>query len=633
MICAGVLLYLLFEDEDRIERYIKMIVVWVCFCYITTEVLSVIEAVTRRGVAVCWLGINIILILVVIWKYRKMIELPWLGRFRCKISLKAISFCTFTLILIVMAIRTVPYNYDSMTYHLPRIYHWIQNASVSHYATHIDRQVANPILSEFINLHICVLWGKSDQLFNLLQCCSYLTNGILVYYIAKEIKCSGKYCLMAAILFYTMPIAFAEAFSTQVDNFSSLFLLCFVYIIIKLLNPDEKLVLDKITWTRVMILGFCVAFGYLSKPSVCVGMVFFALWLLCTVIKRKDRIVILGIYLLTACLVLVGMLLPTCMRNLRTFGALLAPVTSETRLVGTINPRYVFVNFVKNFAFNMSTVWIATLNDRIVQVVKGFAQLLNVDIDNIVIAGAGRSYMLNSPQNYDHDFAVNPVIMYLFIGCIIVYMVHNRKRWLKGQQNQYFLFASLSFLFFCIIARWEPYNSRYMIGFFGVLCPAMVAQMQKICTEKKERCIRIETIIYLLCFFEFCGLLLYHGEKAISSQRRDGSYYMSGNNVYANYEEITDKINENLYQNIGLMIGDDKWEYPYWVLLDNVNNIEHVNVMNPTQKYEEWDFIPDVIIVEDYEMSGDILQCHGWEYQKIMVSSNEQISLWERISG
>lgn len=632
MICACILFYLLFNEEDCIERYIKMIVAWVFSCYVSTEALSMVEAVTRRGIGVFWIGIDILVLLGVVWKYRKKDKKPFSLLKNSKMNGKMLSFCAFAIVLIVMAIKTVPYNYDSMTYHLPRIYHWLQNESVSHYATHIDRQVANPVLSEFVNLHICALWGGSDRLFNLLQCCSYLTNGILVYYIAKEIGCLEKYCLIASVLFYTMPIAFAEAFSTQVDNFSSLFLLCFVYIILKLLNPAERLMLNRTTWSRVIILSFCVAFGYLSKPSVCVGMAFFALWLLFVVIKRKDQMITVAIYFLTACLILGGLLLPTCLRNLHTFGALLAPVTSETRLVGTTNPRYMLVNFVKNFVFNMSTVWIATLNDHIVQGVKGFAQLLNVDIDNIVIAGAGRSYMLNSPQNYDHDFAVNPVIMYLFIICVIIYVIHNRKHWLKGQQNQYMIFTSASFLMFCIIARWEPYNSRYMIGFFGILCPAVVAQLQQICEGGREvRFIRIQTVIYLLCFFEFCGLLFYHGEKAISSERRDGSYYMSGNNVYADYEEITDKINENSYQNIGLMLGDNKWEYPYWVLLDNANNIEHVNVMNPTEKYEKWDFTPDVIIAEDYQISGDIVQCHGSQYQKIMTGSNEQISLWERI--
>jgi len=59
-----------------------------------------------------------------------------------------------------MAMRIVPYNWDSLTYHLPRIMHWVQNKSVAHYATNIDRQIASPPLAEFINLHIYLLMGK-----------------------------------------------------------------------------------------------------------------------------------------------------------------------------------------------------------------------------------------------------------------------------------------------------------------------------------------------------------------------------------------------------------------------------------------------------------------------------------------
>lgn len=127
--------------------------------------------------------------------------------------------------MMLFAIATNPYNWDSMTYHLARLFHWAQNQSVNYYATWIDRQVASPVGAAYGNLHVYILSGRRDIFVNLLQCCSYLTNGVLVFYIAKKLGCAVKYCYIALISFYTMPIAFAEALTTQVDNFSALWML------------------------------------------------------------------------------------------------------------------------------------------------------------------------------------------------------------------------------------------------------------------------------------------------------------------------------------------------------------------------------------------------------------------------
>ena len=86
-----------------------------------------------------------------------------------------------------LALKTMPYNWDSMTYHMPRVFHWLQNGSVAHYATNIGRQVASPVLGAYVNLHVYALAGGNDLFVNLLQSVSYLSSGILVYAIAGKI--------------------------------------------------------------------------------------------------------------------------------------------------------------------------------------------------------------------------------------------------------------------------------------------------------------------------------------------------------------------------------------------------------------------------------------------------------------
>src|SRR6185436_4583982 len=67
-----------------------------------------------------------------------------------------------------IALLAPPNNWDSMTYHMPRVAHWAQAGSVAHYPTHILRQLWLGPWAEFGILHLYVLAG-GDRLANLVQ--------------------------------------------------------------------------------------------------------------------------------------------------------------------------------------------------------------------------------------------------------------------------------------------------------------------------------------------------------------------------------------------------------------------------------------------------------------------------------
>lgn len=633
MISAVILFNILIKTEDKVEGYINSVIVWTLLCFTMTESLSVFRAISAVNLWLCWIGIDAVLLVLNLFKYRKF---DWKQEFyrlrKIQISKKAIVWGIFAVGMIYLALKTVPYNWDSMTYHLPRVVHWLQNGTVEHYATHNDRQVANPVLGAFINLHVCAMVNGNDFFVNLLQCCSYLTNGILVYHIARKIKCSTKYCVMAAVLFYSMPIAFAEALTTQVDNFSALWMLSFVYLLLNLLKSEEKIAFDRKTLLRVIGLSFCIAFGYMAKPSIGFGMLFFALWLLIVVVRRKDRIVVLATYLVIAGGILTAVVSPEICRNFETYNALSSPGTGQRQLIGTTQKRYVFVNGVKNFTFNMPTVWIYNSSDIIWKYTVRLARALDIELDDPAISEDGREFEVRSPQDYGHDTAVNPVIVWLMIGSFFCLILKNRKKHWTEMKNQYFIIASLAFIFFCVVLRWEPFVSRYMLSYLAVLCPAVSGQMEMLFDGRNDRNrrneIRFTAIFYFLCISEFVGLMYYHG-KIASNQTGDEGYFTNRWEIAESYQILADLVNDEGYRNVGLLMGGDSYEYPLLVMLNDYERIEHVNVENATGKYENQNFVPDIIIAVDYDLPEGMVICHDNVY-KATEEIDENICLLDK---
>lgn len=631
MLCAVILFYLLSRIEDKMERYINAVVMWTLYCFIVTEVLSLFHAVGVIPLWICWIGLDIVLFLCFVLQQKgKFAGIRRQFHIKKYIKKKEIVFGLFAFLMIFLAFKTIPYNWDSMTYHLPRIFHWLQNGTVAHYATHNDRQVSSPILGAFVNLHVYAMMNKNDIFLNMLQCSTFLANGIIVYNIARKVHCSMRYCLMASILFYTMPIAFAEALSTQVDNYAAFWMLCFTYIILDFLDMQKKIYLEKNTFGRVLMLSLCVAFGYLSKPSVGFGMLLMVVWLLILVIKRKDKISVLVPYFLVACGVLTLILAPEFLRNIETFHALSSPGTGQRQLIGSHHPKHILVNLVKNFTYNMPTIYVYNSSQIIWKYVMRFSKLLEIDINNPAISEDGREFQVRDPQNYGNSTAVNPLIMWLIIFCIILFLLYNVRKGINKIENQYFIITVISFIVFCAVLRWEPFVSRYMISYFAVLCPAIAIQLEVFFKSKKQAAFEAEnkflTVFYFLCIVEFMGLVYYHGKIALEQNENTG-YFFSRNEISEDYKELAEVLNKQEYDNIGLLTGSDSYEYPLVSMLEGYEKMEHVNVDNMTSKYEDTKFIPDIIIALNYDMPKDVLVCHGYEYEVSNVFS-EEVFIW-----
>lgn len=538
---------------------------------------------------------------------------------RCSFKWHYIILIFIALVSLYFAIKTRPYNWDSMTYHLSRVAHWTKNKSVGHYSTNIVRQIASPVLAEFVVVQTYILCRGSDVFVNVVQSMSFITNAIIIYGIAKKLNCKSSYCFLASFLYMTTPIAFAESTTTQVDNFAALWMLIFVYFIIDLVEISNKIQHDNETISNVIVLGNCVAFGYLCKPTVSISMLIFASWLLIVCIIRKDkflRLLNLAVYALPGMLIPIGI---EVARNIHTFGKIASPITGARQLIGTLSPTYVFVNCIKNITYNLPNIYDTNSPQKIFNFVHKLAACLNVVINDPSISEDGVEFYVFPARTYTIDSAINPIIVILALLCIIWIIYNCKRKKLLEISTGFSVVSILAFVVFCAVLRWEPFVSRYMISYLALLCIVVCVQVQSIEENGKFRnwSYALVGIIYFSSFVELYGLINFYKtrcEMSISVNKEE-SYFIDNPNEYEDYAFVVNYIKDNGYKNIGFFCLENHYEYPLIKMLeDDIEKFEHVGVSEETLMYEDSNYIPDCIFVNGQYIQ-DTFTYHNTKYK------------------
>lgn len=600
MICCFILLYLLFcSEKGRAFALSAAVVVWTLILFAMTEIFSCFHIIRQLPLLLGWAGVDLCL-LCCQWKsIAGRVKQGFSPRFFWERK-EWFFLGLIGMAVLVMALRTVPYNWDSQTYHLPRIMHWAQNGSVEHYATNILRQVSSPVLAEFVNLHVYVLTGR-DLLFNLLQCVSFLLGVFLIYEICGRLGGGRESCFLSALLYLSMPIGFAEALTTQVDLYAALMLLVYVRLLMELIPEDRKLTASRENCGLVVLLSLSVAFGYLIKPSVLFGMLVFAVWLLLVCIRRRDALKEILRLLCCAVPCLLAVLIPEFVRNYHTFHALASAGTGQRQLVGTLQPSYLLINFMKNLVYNLPVRFWKGGSETLAAVVGNMADLLGVELNASSISEDGRVFALHSAGEYRHDMALNPLIVWLFLICIVLLVLRRllRKGQLTRVQRGFFFSAAASFLVFCMFLRWEPFVSRYMTSYLALLCPLIAVSVQELLRKISVRGARCAVFAVLVgcCLAELLGAAWYHVDMCRSDKAgmRPVGYFASRGTYHA-HAELCQAVTERGCRRIGLYMTEDSYEYPLWRMLVGAEEFEHVGVTNETQSLQRTDFVPDCII-------------------------------------
>ncbi len=131
----------------------------------------------------------------------------------------------------VIALIAPPDTFDSMTYHMARVSHWIQNGNVFFYPTSILRQLYMPPWAEFAIAHFQILSG-TDRFANIVQWFAMAGSILGISLITAQLGASLKGQIFSAVFCSTIPMGILQGSSTQTDYVVTFWIVCLIYYIL-----------------------------------------------------------------------------------------------------------------------------------------------------------------------------------------------------------------------------------------------------------------------------------------------------------------------------------------------------------------------------------------------------------------
>ena len=537
-----------------------------------TEFLSLFGALHGVGVWVAWVVVAVGAI--VVWYKADRIEIEK-ERAELEPFLKVLVVSIVAIIVLtgLIAFIAPTNNWDSMTYHMARVVHWMQNQSVAHYPTNILRQVAMPPWAEFAITHLQIM-SHGDRFANLVQWFSMAGSVVGVSLIARCFGAKARAQVFSAVIAATIPMGIVEASSTQNDYVAAFWLVGFVYYGLKW---RERPVL-----VYALGAGASLALAILTKGTAYIYALPFLLWFVFSVFKSLGFRT-LGQAALMA-LVIIVINSGHYIRNIDLFGT---PVSSAGLKFSNeiFGPSVLISNLSRNIAIHLSTPS-ETVNKATESVVTGLHSSLGISVSDPRTTWRGKSFYVEKLSTHE-DRSQNTLHFILIIVSIVLFFSSRRFRG-PPELRLYPAMLVLSFLLFCFFLKWQPWHSRLHLPLFVLASPFAALVLARVSIERIANATVVVLLLAALPWLFYNELRPVIARENIINTSRIDQYFKYRPHLKEPYIHTTDSIRASGCMDVGIKIGYEDWEYPFWVLLNERDEagesvrIEHVNIENVT---------------------------------------------------
>jgi hypothetical protein len=523
---------------------------------LSTEALSLFNALTRRGVGLVWLAAAMV-VGVHLWRRRGTLAMPSLPAGVIARVLSA-SVVVLVAVLGLVALAVPPNTWDAMTYHVARVAHWAQQGSVAHYHTTIPRQLFQPPGASFVTLNLYLL-AQGDRWINLVQWASMVGSLVGVATLAALLGGGTRARVLAVTVAATIPIGVLEATTAQNDYVEAFWLVCLAVFVLAGQGP--------------VLVGFALGLALLTKGS---GYPFaaplVAWWGVDVIARKRGRAVgTLAIVGLLAVAVNAGYYT----RNLAWYGAPLGP--SRDGAFVYANERHGVLPLIsvamRNLAMHAATPWPA-INARVTRVVEWLHGWAGLDVNDPSTTWYQTRFAIG-PLRATEDVASNGVHLVLIGMSFGAALIWRRPRTLAI----YTVALVLSFLAFSAIFRWQPWHTRLELPLFVLAAPVVGLALDRRRLMGPLVGVGLLAVAWVTLLFNATRPPI--GGRDVFRTERTEQFFVGRRDLGAGYRAAASRIKSLGCRRVAVWFEGDAPEYPLWVLTGapwNGVRIEHLNM-------------------------------------------------------
>ena len=631
--CFALIYVTVLHDSPRVAHrpdprssFLLASVIWGVILTAFTEALSMAHSLTRGSLSAAW-ALACVASAVVYYRRRARQERRRLldGVSGMPTSLAWLLFGAGVIVLTVglIGLLAPPNNWDSMTYHMSRVAHWIQNRSVAHYPTNIPRQLQLAPWAEFAVMNFQLLTG-GDRFANTVQWFG-MAGGLLgVSLIAQQLGAGVVGQVFAVVFAVTIPMGILQGSSAQNDHVVSFWVICLVYYALSAVKQNRY------DLSVSLLMGASVGLAALTKSTAYVYALPFIIWTLWSAAKRLRWQAWRPV--LVIALVALAINIGHYSRNARLYGS----VHGDDGTLYTndvVSPGVVVSNVTRNLSLHVGTP-LGSVNDVIDGGVRLFLTTLGIDPNDPRTTWFTEEFRVIQSTNHE-DTAGNPIHLLLLLVSVGVYLFG---RHYKSQptSGRYIIACVAAFLLFCTVLKWQPWHSRLHLPLF-VLSSAFIATVLDL-PERRKLATALAAILLVAAqpwvlynysrpliplAFEVGGIRTLGGSNVFAD--RYDQYFSNRPELKDPYVGAADLVTSKNCSEVGLQLQLNDWEYPFWMLLQRdgreVRRVEHVNVNNKSAETAATDdpFVPCAIIA---------VYSNGAEAEELTVGSQVYAREW-----
>ena len=479
----------------------------------------------------------------------------------------------FFLLLFIQGILYPPNNWDSMTYHMARIAHWVMNQSVYPYPTHIYRQIYQPPLAEWIIAQVCIL-NKADYFANAIQLIFLVASIGVINQIMLLWNQSKRRRIIAICIAFTTPSVFMQATSTQNDIVVSFFLLSTVFFLIDYFK--------RFNISSAIYIGLSIGLAIVTKGTALVYLIpiiGFCLFVLWKAFSQKQ--INFGKFLqhffviATLCITIA---FPHFYRNYELSGDIFG-ASDDHYFNKNITLKSTGLNLLKNIANHGSTPITSKLTNQIVEKTH---LTLKIPINDENYSYKGIHFKLNT-WNHNEDEVSNFLQIVLFAG-VLFFVILN---WKKIEPLIKFsaLFCLLTFCLFSFLLKWQPWHMRLQVPLFIMASIPIALFLDHFSLKKIVSPILCISVAYCL----FLALLnpnrpIIKNTKQAKLVTRFDNYFIAMPSYEKEYKIWRYKLKSKTP--VKWDVHGDTWEYPiyYDCYKSKRKAFKSINIQNQTKK-------------------------------------------------